>query len=158
MSIDVAHARQWFESHFGVRAELTVRAPGRVNIIGEHTDYNHGFVLPMAIERETVIVAAGRDDGVLNAYAANLNRTAHAELGTWLRNAEESWIDYVVGVAFELSKLGNPVTGADLLILGDVPIGSGLSSSAMTISRQRGSALRPMAKTALMRILSSSSQ
>jgi galactokinase len=130
MSIDVGQARQWFESHFGVRAEVTVRAPGRVNIIGEHTDYNHGFVLPMAIERETVIVAAGRDDGVLNAYAANLNRTARAALGAWMRNAEESWIDYVVGVAFELSKLDNPVRGADLLILGDVPIGSGLSSSA----------------------------
>jgi len=130
VSIDVAQARKDFEAHFGFAAEIVVRAPGRVNIIGEHTDYNDGFVLPMAIERETVILARKRRDGILNAYAANLERRAQADLDQRTRNPQESWIDYVVGVADELAKLNRPLHGADLMIAGDVPIACGLSSSA----------------------------
>ena len=130
MSVDLARARAEFEAHFGFSPEVMTRAPGRVNIIGEHTDYNHGFVLPMAIEHETVMVARRRADSVLNAYAANLGRAARTDLNHRVRNAEESWMDYVVGVADELAKLGKPLHGADLMIMGDVPIGCGLSSSA----------------------------
>jgi len=130
MGIDLDWARARFESHFGFAPEVAVRAPGRVNIIGEHTDYNHGFVLPMAIERETVILATPREDDVLDAYAANLERTVRARLQHWERNPDEPWIDYVVGVARELSLLGKPLCGADLMIAGDVPIAAGLSSSA----------------------------
>ncbi|MCP4642522.1 MAG: galactokinase [bacterium] len=130
MSINLSHAKEVFQSRFDAEPEIATRAPGRVNIIGEHTDYNHGFVLPMAIEQETVILARRRDDNVLNAYATNLDRAVQAPLGVWERNPGESWIDYVVGVAYELSKLDKPLHGADLVILGDVPIGSGLSSSA----------------------------
>jgi galactokinase len=130
MAVDLKVAKEEFHRHFGFGPEIIVRAPGRVNIIGEHTDYNHGFVLPMAIERETVIAARGRDDAALNAYAANLSRTVRADLNRRVRNAQENWIDYVVGVADELAKLGMPLTGADLMIIGDVPIACGLSSSA----------------------------
>ena len=130
MSIDIAKAEAAFISQFGVEAEIIVRAPGRVNIIGEHTDYNHGFVLPMAIEGETVIVARRRPDRKLNAYAANLKRATQLNLDQRTRNPRESWGDYIIGVADELAKLDQPLTGADLLIIGDVPIGCGLSSSA----------------------------
>lgn len=130
MSINLDKARAAFMAEFGAAPDTVVRAPGRVNIIGEHTDYNHGFVLPMAIEHNTVIVARRRGDGVLNAFAANMNRRAQASIEHRVRNAAESWMDYVVGVADELVQLGQPVHGADLLILGDVPLGCGLSSSA----------------------------
>ena len=139
MSIDVQAAKAAFTARFSAPAEVVVRAPGRVNIIGEHTDYNHGFVLPMAIERETVILARPRPDALLNAYAANLDRHATARLapanprvrgGGGARNEAEPWLDYVVGVADELVKLGKTPQGADMMIQGDVPIGCGLSSSA----------------------------
>ena len=130
MSIDIAQAKAQFEAHFGAPPEVVVRAPGRVNVIGEHTDYNDGFVLPMAIEHETVIAARPRDGGTLNAFAANLDETAQADLSRRARDPEAGWMDYVVGVADELVKLGRPVHGADLMIVGDVPIGCGLSSSA----------------------------
>ncbi|MDQ1257005.1 MAG: Galactokinase [Candidatus Hydrogenedentes bacterium] len=130
MSIDPVQAKTIFTNHFGFLAEIGTRAPGRVNIIGEHTDYNHGFVLPMAIEQETVILARKRPDRTLNAFAANLNRTVEADLDHRVRNAAEPWIDYVIGVTDELAKLGHPLMGADMMIIGDVPIGCGLSSSA----------------------------
>ena len=130
MSIDRKQACRAFAAHFGGDPHVAVRAPGRVNIIGEHTDYNEGFVLPMALERETVILARKRDDGALHAHAANLGRSARVAPGAWQRNADEPWIDYVVGVARELEAAGHPIVGADLMIQGDVPIASGLSSSA----------------------------
>lgn len=130
MAVDLALARVEFERHFGRPAEFGVRAPGRVNIIGEHTDYNGGFVLPMAIERETLILARRRPDPILNAYAASLGRAARADLREIRRNPEEPWVDYLVGVAHEVRKLGHPLNGADVLVRGDVPVGAGLSSSA----------------------------
>ena len=130
MIIDISNVREEFSKYFGVSPEIVVRAPGRVNIIGEHTDYNHGFVLPMAIENATVIAATKREDLVLNAYAANLKRSTKADLCRRERNPREGWVDYVVGVADELEKLGKALHGADLMIMGDVPIGCGLSSSA----------------------------
>lgn len=130
MSIDIEQVKNAFVQEFGGMPETVVRAPGRVNIIGEHTDYNHGFVLPMAIERETVIVARKRGDRELHAFAANLDRRAVASLDDRVRNAAEPWLDYLVGVADELAKLDRPLCGADLLIQGDVPLGCGLSSSA----------------------------
>ncbi len=130
MSVDISPVVAEFQERFGSAPEVVVAAPGRVNIIGEHTDYNHGFVLPMAIERETVIAARCRSDRTLNATAANLGRSASADLDRRVRNPQEPWIDYVIGVADELAKLDKPLHGADMLIRGDVPIGCGLSSSA----------------------------
>jgi galactokinase len=119
-----------FHAHFGGPPEVATRAPGRVNIIGEHTDYNGGFVLPMAIGRETVILARRRPGLTLRAVAHNLEATAEVSLESFHRQPGAPWLDYVIGVAGELEKLGKPVTGADLLIAGDIPIGCGLSSSA----------------------------
>ena len=130
MSINIDQARQQFKEHFRFDPEFAVRAPGRVNIIGEHTDYNHGYVMPMALERDTVILARRRPDHTLNAFAATLGRAAQTSLDQRARNPREPWLDYVVGVADELVKLGKPLIGADLMITGDVPIGCGLSSSA----------------------------
>ncbi|MFO7976502.1 MAG: galactokinase [Candidatus Hydrogenedentota bacterium] len=130
MSIDRKQAVSQFEGHFGEAPTMAVRAPGRVNIIGEHTDYNDGFVLPMAIERETVILAKPIDESVIRAFAANLDRTAEAPLDRFERNADEPWMDYIVGVARELDGLGKALRGAEIMIIGDVPVGCGLSSSA----------------------------
>ncbi len=130
MSIAIAAVTEAFEKRFGAKPEVVVRAPGRVNIIGEHTDYNHGFVLPMAIERETAIAGRRRDDGLLCARAENLDREVTVRLDERVRNAAEPWIDYIMGVVDELYKAGKTPAGADLVILGDVPLGCGLSSSA----------------------------
>ena len=130
MSLHIHDVKRQFERRFGHAPEVVVRAPGRVNIIGEHTDYNHGFVLPMAIEHETVIAAKRRAGRRLYAFAANLDRGAEADLDHRARNADEPWIDYVVGVADELAALDLPLAGAELLIAGDVPSACGLSSSA----------------------------
>jgi galactokinase len=115
----------------GAPAPALYRAPGRVNLIGEHTDYNLGFVLPMALELACYTAAAPADDGILRAYSVNLKETreiAVADLAG-ARPAKE-WSDYVFGVAQQLVRAGYPVGGCRLLIESTVPTGGGLSSSA----------------------------
>lgn len=130
MSVDLSRAKAAFTAAYGREPTLGARAPGRVNLIGEHTDYNHGFVLPMAIERDTLLLGAPGAAGILNLYAANYSRRAAAVVGRWVRNPDEPWADYIVGVAAEVQQLGRPVAAMDILVMGDVPIGAGLSSSA----------------------------
>lgn len=130
MSISREKAAGVFKEHFGATPKTIVRAPGRVNIIGEHTDYNHGFVLPMAIERDICVAARPRQDARLNAYAANLDDIGEGALHQPARDAGHAWMDYLVGVAHVLNQDGFAVTGADAVVLGDVPLASGLSSSA----------------------------
>jgi galactokinase len=127
-----------FHATFGRAATILARAPGRVNIIGEHTDYNDGFVLPAAIERETRIAAAPRYDGMVRLVAPDLGREtifaltdSDGQVGvTPAPSPEERWSNYVRGVAAGLLAAGYPVRGMDAVMSGDVPIGSGLSSSA----------------------------
>jgi galactokinase len=119
-----------FSQTFGRPATLIARAPGRVNLIGEHTDYNDGFVLPAAIARETRIAAAPRTDGMVRLVAFDLGRETTFALNDIPRSADEGWSNYVRGVAAGLVAAGYPVTGFDGLMQGDVPIGAGLSSSA----------------------------
>ena len=120
-----------FRTRFGSDPTIIVRAPGRVNIIGEHTDYNHGFVLPMALERQTLILARPRPDSQIHAYAANLRDEAQADLQAISRDPDHDWIDYLLGVADQLQAAGYSCDcGAELLIAGDIPVGCGLSSSA----------------------------
>ncbi len=121
--------RQAFERTFG-RAPRLFRAPGRVNLIGEHTDYNDGFVLPMAIDRETVVAAAPRDDRRVRAFSLNRNEEAEFDLDAPGRPRRGVWLDYVEGVAQALEQKGARLKGADLVISSDVPAGAGLSSSA----------------------------
>lgn len=130
MSITRDHACAAFAACYGSAPALVVRAPGRVNLIGEHTDYNHGFVLPMAIDRDTVIAARPRMDATLNVYAVNLAHREAVDLTQPKRDPDHPWIDYVAGVAAQLRAGGYSVQGADCILLGDVPLGCGLSSSA----------------------------
>lgn len=130
MSTDIRQAAQAFQTYFGNAPAIAARAPGRVNIIGEHTDYNDGFVLPMAIENDTVVVGRPRLDSTLRLRAENLDLNAEVSLDQRTRNTDQPWTDYIMGVADELLKLDKPVSGADMLIMGDVPVGCGLSSSA----------------------------
>jgi galactokinase len=106
------------------------RAPGRVNLIGEHTDYNGGFVLPLAIDRETAVAAAPREDRVVRAHSLNRGETVRFDLDAPGEPRRGNWLDYVEGVARMLEAGGARLGGADLLILSDVPAGAGLSSSA----------------------------
>ena len=117
-----------FQSLFGRAPEAEVSAPGRVNLIGEHTDYNDGFVLPTAIPQRTRVWIAKRDDGIARVHATNLNQTleytVHHEV------AGRGWLDYAQGVTHVLGTEGHPVGGFDAMIASEVPLGSGLSSSA----------------------------
>ncbi|MCX7669598.1 MAG: galactokinase, partial [Anaerolineae bacterium] len=119
-----------FARAFGRPATIIARAPGRVNLIGEHTDYNDGFVLPAAIERETRLAAAPRDDGQVRLIALDLGRETTFPLADIQRSREEPWSNYVRGVAAGLQEAGYKLVGFDGLMQGDVPIGAGLSSSA----------------------------
>jgi len=105
-------------------------APGRVHLIGEHTDYNGGFVLPAAIPLGTLLLATPRTDGALHVYSHNLNSSASIDLSSLHRDEKNLWLDYVTGVAFEVQRLGYSTQGADVLVYSNVPLGSGLSSSA----------------------------
>ena len=109
---------------------LIFRAPGRTNLIGEHTDYNQGFVLPAAIDFYCSVAISPRDDERLVIYSENLDALTFAELNSNTLEPTHSWSDYPLGVAAELQRLGHVLRGANLYIRSQVPIGAGLSSSA----------------------------
>ena len=121
-----------FVERTGRRPDGVWRAPGRVNLIGEHTDYNDGFVLPVAIDRSIVVAAARRDDGILQSWSTG-DRAGLAvarpvsDLGP---GRSSGWSAYIEGVAWVLREEGLPVPGADLVVHADLPAGAGLSSSA----------------------------
>jgi galactokinase len=120
-----------FSARFGVtRKPRIFRAPGRVNLIGEHTDYNDGFVLPAAIDLYTWAAVAPRSDRKFVVFSQNLNEVAEVNLDDPAASARDHWLDYVHGVAVMLQKRGIAVRGANLAIFSNVPLGSGLSSSA----------------------------
>ena len=106
------------------------RAPGRVNLIGEHTDYNEGFVLPAALELATYAAIAPRNDRRLRVQSLLMNETLIFDLDDRSPEPRRDWSDYVRGVAVVLQHSGQPLSGADLMIESDLPIGAGLSSSA----------------------------
>jgi galactokinase len=118
-----------FEEQFGSRPELIVRAPGRVNIIGEHTDYNDGFVLPMAIDRAVWIALRGRDDG--RVFVRSLEQETPTDFSLKnVQHSSEGWSEYVKGMAAMLLESGHALNGWEGVLSSDVPVGSGLSSSA----------------------------
>ena len=123
-------ARAAFIRIFGRTPDAIAAAPGRVNLIGEHTDYNDGFVLPMAVERGVAAAFSGRADGVVRAYAAAFDETREAAIAQLAPGSVDGWMAYVGGVAWALRDAGDAARGADLAILSDLPIGAGLSSSA----------------------------
>lgn len=109
---------------------IVVRAPGRINLIGEHTDYNDGFVMPAAIGFYTWIAAEKRTDRSIEAYSEHFKEKVQLSLDDLSGGATGHWSDFVRGVAAVLSRAGNTLTGANLVIAGDIPLGSGMSSSA----------------------------
>ena len=120
--------RRLYGSADGIRA---YRAPGRVNLIGEHTDYNLGFVLPVALDLATVVATAPASDGMLRIHSEDRNETAEWLVGEIGGLApRRHWTDYPIGVAQELIRAGFEIAPANLLIRSTVPDGSGLSSSA----------------------------
>lgn len=121
-----------FTEIFGYPATHTIQAPGRVNLIGEHTDYNDGFVLPCAIDYQTVINCAARNDRLIRVIAADYdNQTDEFSLDAPIvTHDSQQWANYVRGVVKHLLKRDSSFGGADLVISGNVPQGAGLSSSA----------------------------
>lgn len=125
----IAILEKIFAERFKTQPEHIVRAPGRVNLIGEHTDYNDGFVLPVAIDRAVWIALRTRDDNQVRAYTADMDETAGFPLKELTRGDDE-WIEYLKGTAWALHEAGFPLHGWDGVIASWVPVGAGLSSSA----------------------------
>ncbi|MFS7359611.1 galactokinase [Rahnella inusitata] len=121
-----------FADKFGYPATITIKAPGRVNLIGEHTDYNDGFVLPCAIDYETVIACAQRNDRQIRVIAADYdNEEDSFSLDEPILHSDaHPWANYVRGVVKHLMLRNKDFSGADMVISGNVPQGAGLSSSA----------------------------
>jgi len=117
-----------FTQRFGSPPSAIVRAPGRVNLIGEHTDYNDGFVLPMAIDRAIWIALRPRPDRLVAAHSLDFDETAEFDLDRLEK--QSGWVEYPKGVAWSLQYAGYTLHGFDAVITGDVPIAAGLSSSA----------------------------
>jgi len=118
-----------FASRHGAPAAFIARGPGRVNLIGDHTDYNDGFVLPMAIDRAVWIALRPRRDGRVSVHSLDFDETREFNPSNGTRG-EKGWVEYVRGVAWALRDSGRPVCGWDGVTVGDVPVGAGLSSSA----------------------------
>lgn len=106
------------------------QAPGRVNLIGEHTDYNEGFVLPAAIGFSVFAAARARSDRHVVVNSRNFDETRELDLDRLPQRPERHWSDYAAGVIIMLRQAGIPLVGAELIVSGDVPVGAGLSSSA----------------------------
>lgn len=119
-----------FEKRFGNDSPLIVRSPGRVNIIGEHTDYNNGFVLPAAIDKAAYIAVSLREDDEINLVALDINETFSTSVSSLKPVGDVSWPNYILGSAAQFLKRGVTLKGFNAILTSDVPMGAGLSSSA----------------------------
>jgi len=119
-----------YEGTFGSAPSVLARAPGRVNLIGEHTDYNEGLVLPFAIERAVLVAAGSGEKGTLTVRSVAMNENVTFPCRVSKPAGEKPWQNYVRGVVAALRRRGAAIDGADLCIGGDIPLGSGLASSA----------------------------
>jgi galactokinase len=128
----IEEIEQKFAEMFGNPPEFVVRAPGRVNLIGEHTDYNDGFVFPAAIDRDVLIAASTRPDRQVRAFALNFNQSSTFPLDDIQHTTEsrERWSNYLRAMAWVFLQEGLETRGMNCVVLGDVPLGAGLSSSA----------------------------
>jgi galactokinase len=119
-----------FLRRYGSAPTFVVRAPGRVNLIGEHTDYNDGFVFPMAIDRAAWMALRARADRRVVATSLDFDETHEFDLGELGKKETDGWIEYLKGTAWALQGAGHALRGFDGVVAGDVPLGAGLSSSA----------------------------
>ena len=153
--MDKTRTLQEHREHFGVEGRASA-APGRVNLIGEHTDYTGGFVMPMAIDFTTVAVLSPRSDGRAVFYSTNFHEEVSIALASLTRAPRNHWSDYPLGVLWSLEEAEIPVGGFNMSLYGDVPLGAGLSSSAsievataMALLHHAGSTL-PLEKLATL--------
>jgi galactokinase len=129
--------RTQFSNHFNQNPALVVKSPGRINLIGEHTDYNHGFVLPAAIDKYIEVAVAKRTDGAIHMAALDLEETIILPVHNLTPHATQ-WVNYIIGVVDQVlsTKINVPTNetnlaaGFDICIQGNIPLGAGLSSSA----------------------------
>ena len=133
MSLNAAEVRGLHLRRFGAEGSAFL-APGRVNLIGEHTDYTGGFVMPAAIDFETLAVLSGRADGKAIFFSSNFGETAEYDLAALRAQQKPAprghWSDYPAGVAWAMLREGTELAGFSMTLSGDVPLGAGLSSSA----------------------------
>jgi galactokinase len=129
MPLEKADIVAKFTGRFHEPPRWVVRAPGRVNLIGEHTDYNDGFVLPLAIDRAVWLALRPRNDRRVAVYSADYDEQREFSL-EGLKHEKAGWIEYLKGTAWSLSDAGYGLTGWEGVLQGDVPLGAGLSSSA----------------------------
>ena len=122
------NVEQLFAEKFNAKA-IFIESPGRVNLMGDHTDYNDGFVLPAAIQKKIVIGMASNNLEKIRAFSADMNESAVLDLNN-LQKSDRHWANYIKGVASELQQEGYKLQGFDIVFSGDIPIGAGLSSSA----------------------------
>ncbi|MFK0140816.1 galactokinase [Streptomyces murinus] len=120
-----------FAELYGARPQGVWAAPGRVNLIGEHTDYNDGFVMPFALPHQALAAVSRRDDGLLRLHSADMaGGVVELRLDALAPGGDPTWTAYPAGVVWALREAGHPVTGADIHLSSTVPTGAGLSSSA----------------------------
>jgi galactokinase len=122
--------RRKYRQTFCGEPDLVASAPGRVNLIGEHTDYNDGFVLPAAINKRMYVAAAKREDQLISIHATDYDSTIHTSIEALNSRERERWANYPKGVLSILARAGHKVGGLNLCLKGDVPQSAGLSSSA----------------------------
>jgi galactokinase len=122
--------KQSHVEEYGTAPEIVASAPGRVNLIGEHTDYNDGFVFPMAIDFTVRVAITRRKDSHLRFYSVDYKDRKRATLPTLRYRKEDRWANFPKGIIAEFMERGNPLGGMDITIHGDIPQGAGLSSSA----------------------------
>ncbi len=127
--MDASRASLLFGEHLGGSPAIVVRSPGRVNLIGEHTDYTQGFVLPMAIDRAVWIAARPRGDRRVLVQSLDCGQRAEFDLDR-LASARDGWVAYLSGIAWSLVEAGHQPSGWEGIIAGDLPLDAGLSSSA----------------------------
>lgn len=126
----VARAAAAFREQFGAEPRVIGAAPGRVNLIGEHTDYNAGLCLPIALGQRTAAASAPREDSTVTVRSLDIGRSATFSLDAVRPGHPSGWAGYVAGTLWALREEGVPLGGLDLVIASDVPVGAGLSSSA----------------------------
>jgi galactokinase len=125
----VNQVKDTFRRVFNSEPQIVVKSPGRINVIGEHTDYNNGFVLPAAIDKGVYIGISSRDDNNIELYSVDYNEKYNTDTST-LTFGPELWTNYILGVTRIINQKFEGIKGYNLVVVGDVPLGSGLSSSA----------------------------
>lgn len=129
----VTGIKEVFRNLYG-KDPVVYRAPGRVNLIGEHTDYNKGFVLPGAINKRILVALAPNGSQQVNVFAKSINGGEKASFPVTEKNPRTGWVNYLIGVTYLLQQTGGVIQGVDVVIDGDIPVGGGMSSSAALCS------------------------